>query len=41
MQKLTYRFARIVTLDAKNVVIQKEITSMLEIIPVNGVVYAP
>jgi len=41
MQKLTYRFARIVTLDVKNVVIQKEIISMLEIIPVNGVEGAP
>jgi len=41
MQKLTYRFARIVTLDVKIAVTQKEIISMLEIIPANGVGGAP
>ena len=41
MQKLTYRFARIVTLDVKIVVIQKKITSMLEITLANGVEGVP
>lgn len=37
MQKLAYLFARIVILCVKNAIIQKKITSMLVITPVNGV----